>query len=500
MANIPQSNPTPGFFFKAFFNQGASTGAAAEFKILIMANKIAAGVGDDGYSVYGADTETPARNEADVIRLAGAGSPAHRMYREVIARYPSASVYLCFVPESTGSKASGTVSITGTATENATLRVWVGDEFVDASVVEGDTATTVAAAVASAVNSKVHFPVTALASSGTATLTAKCKGLRGNQIGIQAKTLEACGLTVTPGVPTKLSGGTTADSNERPLATIKGKRFYYIVSEANDADNLDDAIAHVEAQASALTGNTQRLIFGSNGASLANAITLATGINHERATFAYQCEGDKSGGELAASLAAALAAREAGFSADSLNHDNLGSVGNTSTLWGVKAPLSGRKLTDNEVISCLNNGITPVNGTQGASTEVVTVITTRSLTGSDNDYRSRDWHIPSVADRFQDTLSGLYRAQLSNKTIAADPAEGESQAPGSVTPRQVKTLVVNCVKDFFARGFLKEREKIIASVDVQIDPLLKTRFVVKMDLQVVSLAHQFDTTIYEVGG
>jgi phage tail sheath gpL-like len=495
---IADNNPTPGVFLETFYGQGPSTGATADYSILILANKIAAGAGDDGYTVYGPDTASPLRSEADMKALGGAGSAAHRMYREILARYPNAPVYACFVKESTGAKATGTVIIASTATANSTLRVWIGDEFVDVGVVTGDTPTIVGLALQNAVNAKTHLPVTAANVTGTVTFTAKSSGLRGNDVGIKANFLVSCGLTATSSTATKMSGGTVADSNATSLATILGRRFYYIVSEANDATNLGALVTQIASQAGAAYGITQRVIAGSNATSLASTITTATTLNHERVTLVYQCEGDKTGGELAASLAAGIAFKEASFSSKSLNLDNFGNTGGTSTLWNVRAALSGRRLTQNEVISCLNNGLTPVNGTRGALTEVLSVITTRSLDGAVNDYRVRDWHIVSVGDRFQDALAASYKAELSNKLVADDPLPGESTPPDTVTPTVLENVIIKNVRAFGLRGLVKKVPQIIASIQTFHEVSPKTRISGKLGLQVIDLCHQVVTRIDEV--
>lgn len=498
--SIADNNPLPGVYYQTTYAQGPSSGPVGSYSILLMGNKSSAGTADDGYTVNGPDTQTPLRNEADCISLYGPGSELHGMYRAALKAYPGASIYGVVVKESTGSAATGTITVTNNATANSTLRIWVEDEFVDVGIVSGDTPTLIAQAIASAVNAKLHFPVTASPSSGTVTLTAKCKGLRGNAIGILAKVLVSCGVVVTPSVPTKLSGGTTADSVARALESILGQRFYYIATAVTDSTNLGLIVAQIASQALASSGITQRLIFGSNDASLANVITLATGINHERATVAYQCEGDASGGKLAASLAGCLAAREASFTTKSLNHNNLGDTADTSTMWTVQAPLSGRRLTQNEQISCLNNGISPVRPTRGGKTEVVKVITTKSLNGSTSDYRVRDWHIVTVGDRFGDAVMAAQRAQFGNKLVADDPAEGEQTPPDTVTPRLMTALLSTQVKDFASRGFFKKRDEIIASIHSVHETSPKTRIAASLSIQVADLCDQVVTSSFEVGG
>lgn len=498
ITGFADNDPVPGNYIEVNFAQGPASAGTSSYPILILANKLSTGAGQvDGY-IYGPDTTVSLNSEADMIALAGSGSEAHRLYKQVLKVNQSSSVYALFVTESAGSAASGTIAVTGTANANATLRVYVQDEFVDVSVVTADSAASVATAVAAAINSKTEWAVTASPSSGNVTVTAKQKGPRGNFIRISARCLTSCGLTVTPGSQTALSGGTTADSNAAALTTIAGQRFYYIVSAANDATQFGALCTQVDSQAGPITGIRQRAFAGSVD-TLANTITLTTAINKARAEVIWQEGSDLTPGELAANCAAVYALNEASFGAQSLNYSGYGNDAVSSASWTIKAPISGAVPTRNQLKSALNSGITPIAVSRGSNTYLVKRVTTRFLNGSNSDYRIRDAHKVTVCDRFADDLLAKYAAQLSRKLIGDDPAPGSFPPPNTVTPRVMQALIAQQVREYAAGGLLKNADKIVATTQVVRENSPTTRMSARIPLDVADILDQVATAIDQVG-
>src|SRR5574338_980049 len=167
LTGLAANDPVPGNYIEVNFAQGPASAGQTDYPILLMGNKLSTGTADaDGYAVYGPDTLIPLTSEADAVVLFGQGSELHRMYKRAVKVNQSTAIYAIIVPESNGSKATGTITITTNASANATLRVWVQDEFVDVGVVSGDTPTVQGDAVAAAINAMGDWAVTANNSSG----------------------------------------------------------------------------------------------------------------------------------------------------------------------------------------------------------------------------------------------------------------------------------------------------------------------------------------------
>lgn len=133
---------------------------------------------------------------------------------------------------STGTAATATVTITGTASESGSIFLYVGGDLVRVGVSAKDAATTVATAVAAAVNAKGDLPVTAAAASGVVTLTARNKGTLGNKILIRKNVkgliggeadIQGLGVEIE-----SMSGGATDPDIEDAIKAMGSEAYEYI--------------------------------------------------------------------------------------------------------------------------------------------------------------------------------------------------------------------------------------------------------------------------------
>jgi phage tail sheath gpL-like len=498
LTGLASNDPVPGNYIEVNFAQGPASSGSSEYSVLLMGNKLSTGSATVDSVIYGPDTATPMTSEADAIALFGEGSELHRMVRRFLKINSSTSLYAIAVTESAGSQATGTVTFTTTATGNGTVRIFVGDEFVDASIVSGDTVTTVAASAKAAINSQKHWGVTADNVAGVLTITAKQAGLRGNLIRYSAKMLNSCGTTVTPGSSTLMTGGTTADSNTTALSTILPHRFYYIVPAAVDATQLGAVCTQVDTQAAPINGIRQRVVAGSQD-TISNATTLAVALNQARAELVWLASSDVVAGELAAMAAACYSLFEAG-SAPRLNFSGFGGDSQTQGFWQVKAPISGAAPTRTQIKSALNNGITPIGVAKAGRTYLVKRITTKSLTSSVADYRIRDAHKVTVCDRFADDLQARAAAQFSGKKIGNDPERGQKvPGPQVVTPRVLKAMISQLVSEYADNDLLENEATINANTIVVREASPTTRLSARVPLDVTDILDQTAMAVDQVG-
>ena len=457
LAGIAANDPTPNpAFVEVNFAQGSSGGDSSEYEILLLGNKTSAGSATVDTVVYGPDSLVPMQTEANVISLFGAGSELHRMWRRVNKINKSTTVRALAVTESAGTAASGTIVLATAASGNGTIRVWVGEGFADTAVASGDAVDTIGAAVVANINAKTHWPVTAAYTSATdtITITAKQKGPRGNEIRFQAAAIGSIGTTLTGGATdTALSGGATADDNTAALASILPDRYFYIVSAANDSTQLGAVVTQVNTQALASTGIRQG-VFAGYVDSLANGITLATGINAARLEIAWQKGSDWTSAELAANAAALFALLEV-KPRPRTNFCNFGVRAVDQAMWVVPAP---RNAADHpsaaDIKSALNNGLSPIAVVKkNGATKLVNRITSRSLNGSQPDYRIRPAHKRTICDFFADDLSAVIATRFADKKIGDDVPQGTPPlGPDFVTPDRMRGAVVGVINAYDSNG------------------------------------------------
>lgn len=500
LTGLAANDPVPGSYLEINFAQGAASLGTAVYAILLVGNRTTAGTATVDTVVYGpgANSPLPLVTVQDAINLFGQGGELHRMFRRVTNVNTVTPVYAIAVAESAGVAATLAVTFATTAAANGTARFYMGDEFVDTAITSGDTATVIAANVAASINTKLDWAVTAAAAVGVLTVTAKQKGLRGNWLRGSCVIL-GTGVATTSSVTaqTFFTGGTVADSNVNALATILPSRYYYIVSAAEDATQLGALSSQVNTQAAPTSGIRQRVVGASIDTS-ANATTIATGINSARCEITWMQNADWTPSELAANAAAIYALGEA-QTIVRCNWDFYGNDPVTQATWKVPYPRSGTTQTRNTIKAALNNGLTPIGINANGSTYLVSRITTRSLSGANNDYRIRDAHKVTVCDFYGDDLQAKFALQFLGKKIAADPLPGQ-RIPGSdvVTPRIAKAAINKLTNDYGDRFLVQNPDAIIANTIVIQEASPTTRMSAKIPLQTIDIAHQFAFSVDQV--
>ncbi|MES1524856.1 phage tail sheath N-terminal beta-sandwich domain-containing protein, partial [Escherichia coli] len=172
--NTIPSNTLVPLFYAEMDNQAANTAQDSGASLLI------------GHANNGAEIVANSlvlMSSADYARqICGAGSQLARMVEAYRQTDPFGELYVIAVPESTGAAATVTLTVTGAATETGTVNVYVGRTRVQAPVTNGDNVTTIASSIKDAINAVPALPFTASSSAGVVTLTARHKGLCGNEI------------------------------------------------------------------------------------------------------------------------------------------------------------------------------------------------------------------------------------------------------------------------------------------------------------------------------
>ncbi|WP_437767181.1 hypothetical protein WMF27_20525 [Sorangium sp. So ce281] len=499
LVGLSSSDPIPGEYAEVNFAQGEASLGTGVYPALLLGGKTSAGSATANTVIYGPDTPVSMSTESDVIALFGPGSELHRMWRRYTAVNTTTPVYAIAIPEgSSPGAATGTITFTNSATGAATGRIYVGDEFCEFGIATGDSVTTIAVAAKNAMNAKTHWPVTADNSAGVLTITAKQAGLRSNFVRYFAQIRPSgVGTTVSPTASTLTSSGAVSDSNATALATILAKRFYYIVSAAEDSTQLTALLSQVNTQALAVTGIRQRVFAGSVD-TLSNAIAISTALNGARAELVWLAQSDVPPCELAANMAAVYALEEAPL-VPRLNFSSYGDDAKTQTNWKVKAPLSGAAPTRAQILSALNSGLTPIGVRTSGATYLVKRITTRFLNGSNVDHRIRDAHKVTICDRYTDDLIAKAAASLRGKQIADDPKKNEPvPGPTVVTPRVLKALINRVTRDYGENDLLQRVGEIINGTLAIREASPTTRLSAQIPLQPIDILDQVALQVNQV--
>ncbi|MGA3798380.1 phage tail sheath subtilisin-like domain-containing protein [Pseudomonas fluorescens] len=285
--------------------------------------------------------------------IGGIGSMLAQMYDTWRRSDPAGEVW-CLPIKGTGVKASGTVTITGTATAGGELSLYLGGSRVRATVAKGATPTAAAAALAAAVNA-AGLAVTAVAAVGVVTLTCKWSGLSGNDLLLQLNRLGRNNGESTPAglttVVAPMTGGVGTPDVAVALASLGDEPFEFICAPWADATSLDAWKAFMDDSSGRWSWAKQLYghVYTAQRGTLGELVALSASRNDQHATI----HGFETGcPDPVWNVAAAYAARTAVFiSADPARPTQ------TGELSGITPAPAGARFTLTERQSLLNRGI-----------------------------------------------------------------------------------------------------------------------------------------------
>jgi len=180
--------------------------------------------------------------------LFGIGSMAYMMVADYRNQDPFGELWVLPIAQpGTGSAPTATMTITGPATASGNLFVYIGGQLVTCPVTAGDAATAIATHFVAACSLSLlpTLPVTATASAGVVTLTARDITVSGSDIDLQANYLGSAagqatpaGVTLAFSVTNMGATGVANPSIATALAALGSHAFDFIMCGLNDATNL----------------------------------------------------------------------------------------------------------------------------------------------------------------------------------------------------------------------------------------------------------------------
>lgn len=247
-SQIPSNLRIP-FWAVEFDSSNAQQGPALlSYKAIIIGQKLAAGA-------WAANTLVKVSNVNQVIAGAGRGSMLHRQYLAWSAVNKSTEVWIGVLADDAGGvAATGTTVVTGPATADGTIPLYLGGERITVGVTNGQASTVIATNIAAAVNAALDLPVTASVVGSTVTYLFRHKGLVGNTYNIRDSFRDGEALPAGVGLThTTLGGvivGTTAPSLTALIAAMADMWFQIWTHPYTDATNL----AAIEAELATRNG------------------------------------------------------------------------------------------------------------------------------------------------------------------------------------------------------------------------------------------------------
>jgi len=308
-------------------------------------------------------------SEADAKSYFGRGSVLARAITAAFGANKGLNAYAMALDDhASGVAHVQETTISGPAVGDGALTVFVAGDRVEVAYSDGDTAATVATAVAAAISTTLtpDLPMTVEVDGVTAeqlNWTARNDGTLGGQIDITFSFPDGSGLSVVSAVGTP---GATDPALSDALDLVETEDFDFIVSTLNDATNLGLLETHLADLVHPLVSLGAVGVFATTG-TYGAATTLAANF----ATSGFMTGGFITGTK---TWSAELAGIYAGLLA---SQDDPAMPYNNLPLTGVHVPESvGDRLTAAEVEAALNAGVAPFVVGAGNKVRIVRAITT----------------------------------------------------------------------------------------------------------------------------
>jgi len=418
---IPGNLKKPGLYMEQDTSLASRALPSTARRILLIGQRLAAGTVAQAIPMQ-------IFSEADAATYFGIGSMLHLMCRAAIRQNPYADITAIGLDDNgAGVAATGTHTITGPATSAGTIRVYIGDQYVDVAIASGDTATVIAGNIKAAINAKTDLPVTGNNVAGVHTVTSRNKGLSANDIGLGYLITGATGVACAV---VAMASGATNPVLQTALTAVYGTRYNLIVSQFNNQTDLTTLKTHVEAVSGPLEQRGTVGVYATTGA-LAGATTLSGQVNSTRIVGAFVRYTASTQMQEPSWQVAAIAA--AGVSAIS----DIAEPIKNMNLAQIATPAVADRLSRTEQESCLNGGVSAIEVGPGETPRLVRMPTTY-ITDPNNQLVYLDIHKIFGMDYVRDAaLSDI--SALAPKKIIRD------SGPGRVpTVTVLRNIVLSC--------------------------------------------------------
>jgi phage tail sheath gpL-like len=298
------------------------------------------------------------------------------------------------------------------------------------------------------------------------------------------------GMTVTPPAARYLTAGATSDDPQTLLDSLAGAdRYHAIVAPYSDATQLAKYKTTIVSFSDPVTAKRGRVLFGSLD-TLANCTTLATTLNEARMQCGWHYNGRHTPAELASTLAAVLQLKVSNKRASNTDGDVLTGL--------LPQDVVADRPTTSEIISSLNNGITPF-GVNGTDVTIIRSITTRSKDSAGNpSYSVLDTHKVEVPDYVADLLATSFPSEFDDFTLGVD-VEGEMPPPGVATPETVKNWAARIIAPLDNTQIVNFESTTLAGMIFEADGQTDGRVNGLIPIDVIEIFHQFAGEVRQVG-
>lgn len=438
IVGFTSDDKVPGAYGETKYAQGRISLGALAMVCLLAGNKTSAGSATadtevkDIYAAEDAESYFGARSE--LYQMANAALEIEGVTLKAIA-----------VAEASGAKATLTLTVGGTWTEDGDVTVRIAGKSYTVTVLSTDNTTAAALKIANKFAEDAYAPFTAAPVAAVVTTTMAQFGTRGNDyVAVKDLTSAPTGLTLalaggTPltGGAVPFSGGSGADDITNALVTLDTDQYDRIAFAQNDTTNADRLRDAVNSKAGPLKGLLEHFVFAKTRTLTAAASFSQTDLNEFRGNVWWLENSETHPSVIAAQIAALRSVTEGDDPNPSYDDVELPSVAPQA----FKADWSSHTTQK----TALNSGVSPLRTTRDGKVQMVRGITAHSLNGAAADYRTLDLGDAVVPDRIRVEAAVYWNTEfkIANPYVGPDPAGGRQPEEGVGTPTNWNAALIS---------------------------------------------------------
>ena len=276
---IPIDIRTPGQYLEIDNSKALRGLPGMNRRMLFIGNKLASGSAASG-------TLKRINAGSEAAGYFGRGSVLHEMLVAARNANKTSDIWAIGLDDLGGGVATTfTATVSGSATGSGVIPLYVNGQRLQIGVVMGDTASTIATAIAAAVTAYASGPLTASAAAAVATLTARHKGVFGNDIDVRVGYYPD--EVLPAGVTVAIAAGVTGAGNPdvaTALAALTQESFYTIVTPYTDTANIVKLETELASRWGGMDMRTGHL-FGAQRGTQSALATLGSARNSPHDSF-----------------------------------------------------------------------------------------------------------------------------------------------------------------------------------------------------------------------
>lgn len=471
VTTFPADNYVPGVGIEFDFFTGARATPASERSMLIVGTRRSTGT-------VAAETLVEVFDESDADSKFGIGSEVALMVRwamKVLRALGLATprIWCVGIDEpGAGTAATGSFTFTGTATASGEAILWIHGVEVRVPIANGDAAATCKTTAIAQINAKERELnlVASDGGTGVVTLTARHKGTNGNDIKIEVRNGSDDRPALPGGIACAASAATLASGAgvidiTNALDKTKQVEVWHIAISNNESADITDLDAHLDEMWATMTDRF-RFAHIAEISALATAQSLASSANDERIAVHTYAGARTLPGQIAAGMAAMMAARE---------RPNFNHCGTELPFVG---PALGSAYSPTEQNTAIKSGCSALVPLPNGKSRVVRTVTTKTTQDGVTTRVLMDMQVPYTLARIAAEVDVATTLTLQERNID-EPLRKDLQ--------QVALNVLRARED---SGWLKDVDALRDSIRAETHPQNDTRVLLAVPASVVKIAAQ----------